>query len=108
MAEHRSRAASQNGCHPLSLDAQAAVSDRVDTTMDAVQPAGVDPFADPTWTKSAFMQLRRGDRSVLTGRDRRNGRLYAMAVEKLAYMDNNPPGRFCAPGTGVPYPAKSR
>jgi hypothetical protein len=45
---------------------------------------------------------------VLTGRDRRNGRLYAMAVEKLAYMDNNPPGRFCAPGTGVPYPAKSR
>jgi hypothetical protein len=58
MTEDGSLAAGQDGRHPTSLLAQAGMSNRVHTTINAVKAAGGDPALDGAGVQAGEAQLR--------------------------------------------------
>lgn len=69
MAEHGSDASGQDRRHPPALRRQRTVTDRVDTRVNGVQPAALEPQLDRTRAGSRLEQLPPGDDAVLPTRE---------------------------------------
>ncbi len=67
--EHGPVAAGEHCCHPLSLDAQFLVTNRVNPTVDAVQAPRSNPSVNPGGSQAQADQMRELDYSVLPCRD---------------------------------------
>lgn len=72
MAEHRARAAREDGGHPAALTAYRWVPHRVDAGMDAVEPSGSSPPVDRPGPKTQVPQLRKRDHPKLPSRHPRH------------------------------------
>ncbi|GIK77821.1 MAG: hypothetical protein BroJett022_15110 [Actinomycetes bacterium] len=69
MAEDGARPAEQDRSHPVSLDGEATVPDRIYPAMDAVKPPGGAALADRAATETQILELGGGDDAVLLPRD---------------------------------------
>jgi len=69
VADRRAAAQRQDGGHAPALEAELAVADRVNSSMNAVQPAGADASRDPVLRETRTPKLARADHAVLPARD---------------------------------------
>jgi hypothetical protein len=68
MTERAPVAASEHGRHPPALNGEVVMPDRVDATLDRVQPSDRYPVLDLVLRHPESEQLRTGDDPVLAGR----------------------------------------
>jgi hypothetical protein len=65
VAQNGTRAAAEHGGHPAAVARQFSATDRVDASMDGMQPAFADPMPDRRTAEPAVKKLRVGEDPVL-------------------------------------------
>lgn len=69
MTQHRALSAGENRCHETAVEAQTAVADGIDASVDPVQLATIDSIANSSRSQTSRFKLPPRNRSMLPRRN---------------------------------------
>jgi hypothetical protein len=87
MAEHCARTDGEHGSHPVPLSAEAAMTHRKDTAMNAVEAFASQASVPALAADTRLLELSEGDDAVLPGRDSRDGCIRVGVADFRIHVD---------------------